>query len=144
MERKKILIEIPKLQGNAYTGSFRFMDTSPKPVSSQAQTVFCHGNCWKNPVPPVSEDEQAIWTRKIFNFPPRVMSDAGQNSLWCTLTSPAFCMTGVLRPCRPNTWTDLGSTSSGVGETGWTPAPTPSTAVLVSGSGALCLKSVPH
>lgn len=70
MERKKFLIEIPKLQGNAYTGSFRFMDTSPKPVSSQAQTVFCHGNCWKNPVPPVSEDEQAIWTRKIFNFPP--------------------------------------------------------------------------
>lgn len=112
------------------------MDTFQKPVSSQARTVFCHGNRVGQILFHLCLRTSRRYRQGKYLISPRVTSDAGRNSLSGVRLLLQPSTTGVLSPCRPNTWADLGSTLCGVGVMGWTPALTPENSC--SGFGQRC------
>lgn len=115
--KKKKMIEIPKLQINAQHRQLLIYGHIPKvceflgPGSILPQTP-----CYTNPVPPgsVSEEGKVRQARKkIFNFPPGLPLTRQKLLSGVCLLLPSS-MTGVLRPCGPNTWAGLGSMLCGM------------------------------
>lgn len=96
------------------TGSFPFMNTSKslsvsRPRQHFAINIVLYKTC---SVCICVSGRRDIDKKEI---PPRVLSDSGQKFLSGICLLFYLPMTGILRPCCPNTLADLGFTLCGVG-----------------------------
>lgn len=102
------------------TGSFPFMNTSKSlSVSRTRQHFAINIVLYKTCSVCVCVSGRRDIDKK--EIPPRVLSDSGQKFLSGICLLFYLPMTGILRPCCPNTLADLGFTLCGVGGDGWTP-----------------------
>lgn len=123
------------------TGSFPFMNTSKSLLVSRSRQHFAikivlYKTC--SACVCVSGREGDIDKKEI---PPRVTSDSGQKFLSGICLLLYLSMTGILRPCCPNTLADPGFTLCGVGgDRGGYQHYSLRIAVLVLSTVALCLE----